>query len=245
MYTGSMRGSGAMMFAVWGYVLTHQRGNRERTHFTVELNPEIVAFLLGEAEGEVAEVIQKCCEPDPKSRSEDKEGRKLEKLGSFLYEVVNGAYYDKIQRELDKRESDRQRQAKQRAKKAGLQEGAKPETECSTTRKLQPPSIEEVKLAAAKIGLSAHEAEKFIAHYESNGWRVGKNPMKSLNGSLAGWKLRMEDNHGKTSRGSGGRGFDRNKGTFNEGKSQQYDTARIQAARELQGNQPGAEETAG
>lgn len=118
MYTGSMRGSGAMMFAVWGYVLTHQQGNRDRSYFTVELNAEIVAFLIGESEEEVALTIEKCCQPDPESRSQEKEGRRLVKLGPYLYEVVNGPYYDKLKREVDKREGDRIRQERARQKKA-------------------------------------------------------------------------------------------------------------------------------
>lgn len=50
------------------------------------------------------------------------------------------------------------------------------------------PSLDEVKLQAAKIGLSQDESEKFFNYYESNGWRVGKNPMKSWTHALANWK---------------------------------------------------------
>lgn len=123
MYTGSMRGTGAMMFAIWGYVLTHQQGNRDRSYFTVELNAEIVGFLIGESESEVALTIEKCCQPDPESRSQEKEGRRLVKLGPYLYEVVNGPYYDKLKREVDKRESDRVRQERARRKKENSSTG--------------------------------------------------------------------------------------------------------------------------
>lgn len=118
-----MRGTGAMMFAIWGYVLTHQQGNRDRSYFTVELNAEIVAFLIGESESEVALTIEKCCQPDPESRSQEKEGRRLVKLGPYLYEVVNGPYYDKLKREVDKRESDRVRQERARRKKENSSTG--------------------------------------------------------------------------------------------------------------------------
>jgi len=50
------------------------------------------------------------------------------------------------------------------------------------------PTIEQVKLQAAKIGLSDSEAEKFFNYYESNGWRVGRNPMKSLPHAMANWR---------------------------------------------------------
>jgi hypothetical protein len=54
-------------------------------------------------------------------------------------------------------------------------------------------TLEEVMLLAAKAGLPDNEAKKFFHHYESNGWHVGKNPMKSLPGAMANWKLRYEE----------------------------------------------------
>ena len=33
------------------------------------------------------------------------------------------------------------------------------------------------------------EAEKFMNHYDSNGWRVGKNPMKDWKASVRNWLL--------------------------------------------------------
>ena len=58
--------------------------------------------------------------------------------------------------------------------------------------KFEIPSLEQVKLHAAKIGLSETEAVKFIAHYESNGWRVGRNPMKSWPAAMTNWKLNFQ-----------------------------------------------------
>lgn len=57
---------------------------------------------------------------------------------------------------------------------------------------LMPPSIAEcVQLAKdPEIQLSERDAKIFWAHYESNGWRVGKVPMVSLRGAMMGWKLR-------------------------------------------------------
>ncbi len=39
----------------------------------------------------------------------------------------------------------------------------------------------------------AQEAAKFMAHYESNGWKVGRNSMKSWTAAVGGWVLR--DSH--------------------------------------------------
>jgi uncharacterized protein YdaU (DUF1376 family) len=56
-----------------------------------------------------------------------------------------------------------------------------------------PPDLPTIKLQAAKIGLSDIEAEKFFNHYTANGWRVGKNPMRSWTHSISNWKLNAQN----------------------------------------------------
>lgn len=107
------------MFAVWPYVIAHMRPNGDRTVFTVELNPDLIARVIGEKEADVEEVIRKCCEPDPRTRTHTKEGRKLVQIDSYLYEVVNGATYDRIKRTEDLKEQNRIRQARHYRKKKG------------------------------------------------------------------------------------------------------------------------------
>lgn len=55
------------------------------------------------------------------------------------------------------------------------------------------PTIEECQLHAAKIGLALIEAEKFFHFYTSNGWRVGRNLMRSWHSAMSGWKCRCGD----------------------------------------------------
>lgn len=55
------------------------------------------------------------------------------------------------------------------------------------------PTIEEVKVTAAKSGLPEIEAEKFWNYFSSNGWHVGKKRMVSWPHALAGWKLRWRE----------------------------------------------------
>lgn len=50
------------------------------------------------------------------------------------------------------------------------------------------PKLEDVKYAFSKTGMPVGEAEKFFNHYESNGWRVGRTPMKSMPHAVANWK---------------------------------------------------------
>lgn len=55
------------------------------------------------------------------------------------------------------------------------------------------PSISDLLEEASRIGLPKNEVEKFEAYYESNGWKVGKNKMKSWKHAMAGWKSRWQD----------------------------------------------------
>lgn len=61
------------------------------------------------------------------------------------------------------------------------------------------PSLEEVLLFGAKLGMSTDEATKFWCYYESNGWKVGRNPMKKWHVALSGWKVR-DQQQGEKSR---------------------------------------------
>ena len=60
--------------------------------------------------------------------------------------------------------------------------------EPSVRARFSKPSMDEIKEQAAKIGLPQHEADKFFNYYESNGWKVGKNAMKSWPHALQNWK---------------------------------------------------------
>lgn len=117
MYTGSMRGMGPVAFAVWGWIISHQKPVNGRQEFVVELDPELLAFVIGKVQSkEIENQIRIFCEPDAKSRTEAEEGRKLVKTGMYLYRVVNGPVYDQIRRDDERREYNRDRQRVLRAK---------------------------------------------------------------------------------------------------------------------------------
>jgi len=50
-------------------------------------------------------------------------------------------------------------------------------------------NVEKVKACIAERGYHV-DAEAFISFYESNGWKVGKNPMKSWRAALVTWEKR-------------------------------------------------------
>ena len=55
------------------------------------------------------------------------------------------------------------------------------------TARFHPPDIAEVKAYFAEKGGTNAQAERFFTYYESNGWRVGKNPMKKWKAAASGW----------------------------------------------------------
>lgn len=57
------------------------------------------------------------------------------------------------------------------------------------THKFVPPTLEEVRAECARRGMQ-DISEAFIGFYESNGWKVGHNQMKSWKGALTTWQHR-------------------------------------------------------
>ena len=52
------------------------------------------------------------------------------------------------------------------------------------------PTAAEVLEYCAEKGYTHVDVDAFIAHYESVGWRVGKNPMVSWRAAVTGWETR-------------------------------------------------------
>ena len=105
-----MVGAGINVFAVWNYILA-------RTHFgVVEINPKVVAFILGGTEKEVDAALRFLQQPDPNSRSKAEGGRRLIKEGQFQYRVVNWDLYQGIKSAEARRAYNREAQQKHRLK---------------------------------------------------------------------------------------------------------------------------------
>ncbi len=54
-------------------------------------------------------------------------------------------------------------------------------------RGFTPPSLPEVK-AYCQERMNSVNPEKWMAHYESNGWKVGKNPMRNWKSAVITWE---------------------------------------------------------
>ena len=56
--------------------------------------------------------------------------------------------------------------------------------------KFVPPTVQEVSEYCAERGNNV-DPEHFVAHYESNGWKVGRNSMKDWKAAVRSWERRM------------------------------------------------------
>jgi hypothetical protein len=116
-YTGSMCGSGAMVFAVWGYVIAHAKNGE------VELNPKLMSAQLGEPVNRVIDAIDALQQEDPLSRNPEEDGRRLVHQSAFTYRVVSHHKYRNISNNEDRKAYNRQKQRESRARKRAVKEG--------------------------------------------------------------------------------------------------------------------------
>lgn len=170
-----MRGAGADVFAVWGYVISHVR-----TDSLVELNPEIIAFLIGMTKERLDKAMEFLESPDPISRNQEYEGRRLVKRGQFEYFVPSAAYYRGVRSSDDLREYNRIKQRESRARRNG---------QVGQQRASEGPLMEECQKWLADVrgnGADYSEKEMRTAWLALNagGWMWGRNPITDWRSAL-------------------------------------------------------------
>lgn len=111
-YTGSMMGAGAHVFAVWAWCIA----NADKSG-TVEINPPLLATLIGSSEDEILAAIDYLTAPDDRSRSDAEDGRRLVHVAAFTYEIVNHGAYRSMRSAEDRREYMREYMRERRSQK--------------------------------------------------------------------------------------------------------------------------------
>jgi len=166
-FNGSMVGAGPTVFAVWGYVIAHAVDGQ------VELNPKLLAVILGCDREDIDAALSYLCSPDPDSRNRAEGGRRLVQEGQFAYRVVSHAVYRQMRNEDERREYNRLKQREHRAKRKGSLTvndmsalSAQAETETETETEAEPP-----RKPPKGGGVPDAEAEAVYAEYP---WKVGK-----------------------------------------------------------------------
>lgn len=109
-FTGSMVGTSPTVFAVWAYVVANGFGGQ------VDLNPRLLAATFGTTVADVEAAIRVHCAPDPESRTDTDEGRRLRHVSGVTYEVVNHDVYKSARALAERRAGERVRKRASRDK---------------------------------------------------------------------------------------------------------------------------------
>lgn len=200
-FTGSMVGAGAHVFAVWGYVIANCRNG------SIELNPKLLAMILGEDEEPIQAAIDFLCSPDPNSRSKNNDGCRLVKTGPFLFDVPNHASYRKILNEDERRAYFRDKKREQRQKAKALTVGqvgqsktvqdmstvstqSEADTESKEEKKARKArcTLSELKEYCVSLGLPESDGEACFNKWEGNGWTNGGKAIKDCKATIRSWK---------------------------------------------------------
>lgn len=66
-----------------------------------------------------------------------------------------------------------------------------------TRHRFSPPAVDDVKRYCQEQGYSV-DPERFVDFYTSNGWKVGKNPMRDWKAAVRSWNRKEKPNNGET-----------------------------------------------
>lgn len=102
LFTGSMVGAGAPVFAVWSYVIACHRDG------VIDLNPALLSTMIGEPAETIQRAIDYLCAEDPHSRTDGNSGRRLTKIGGLQYHVTNWLKYKRLMSKEERKEYQRE-----------------------------------------------------------------------------------------------------------------------------------------
>lgn len=202
-FTGSMVGSGPTVFALWSYVIASTKPPG-----LVEINPVLVAAILGAPLQDVEAALDILQSPDARSRSKDADGRRLVKVSEFLYEVPTWRHYRESRNDEERKAYMREYMRDYRKKpdvkpdvnfcKPRLANAeAEAEAEALTKVKKEAKPIlpskargteAELQDYAKEIGLPASDGKFMFDHWEGNGWRNGQNLCRDWKAGIRKWK---------------------------------------------------------
>lgn len=145
--------------------------------------------------------IKKFSAPDPKSRTPDNDGRRIEVLEDGWL-ILNYLIFrdrlsmnpiavktrERVRKHRERYHALRNAKSVTPAHSASASESVPVPGGCKGGIRFEKPTMPEMELYAAKLGFPVLEIQKFYDYYESNGWRVGRNPMKSWQAAMRNWK---------------------------------------------------------
>ena len=173
-FTGSMFGGGAALFAVWAYVVANTKPDN-----MVELNPTMLAAIIGSSVESVEDAIARLCAPDPQSRTKHLDGRRLLPKGEFIYFVINAQKYRSLPNDKERREYFKEKQRESRERKrvrsqTGMSSGVKAGQSLSNTQYSESESVQSTSNDVLCTVDSQFFIEKIAAIYAAYPLKVGR-----------------------------------------------------------------------
>jgi len=190
-----MIGRGGTVFAVWTYAIANKS-----QYGKVELNPHLLAAVIGDPVEEIGKALDYLCSPDELSRTKDHDGRRLIREGQFDYVVVNAAKYGYVVDLEARRAGDRERKHRER-------ERAREGHTSNVPRETSPPAAAPKRAKAGARGcsleswLSGHgdHLEEKVRHMAN--WcrtsRADLNPAATFESFRDYWKANANQRTGK------------------------------------------------
>lgn len=161
MYTGSLFGKPALVFAIWTYAIANMRPSKKDAECYVEMNATLLAAMFAATVEAVLEALGVLEAPDPASRTKTDDGRRLVLLegprhcGPMQYRVVNGAMYRAMRDEEERREQNRNAKRAERERKRGanvsnVSHGQPPSSQAEADAEVRSQKSEEESKAGAQ-----------------------------------------------------------------------------------------------
>jgi hypothetical protein len=151
----------------------------------------------------VREALVKFQEPDPDSRTKEFEGRRIKEVDGG-WQLLNYAKHRAIRDEEERRDYMKNLMRQKRSvsnvshSKPPLSQAEADSREQIAEARVKsktfaPPSLEEVDLYCQERG-NRVDPVQFFNHYTSNGWKVGRNPMKNWKAAIGTWEKNSINN---------------------------------------------------
>ena len=105
--------------------------------------------------------------------------KKTDTMSDKMSDKMSDIYLDNISDKDKDKEKDKDREKEKEKEK---EMSGKPDTRT----RFKAPGVDEVRAYAAENGYNL-DAERFVDYYTSNGWKVGRNPMKDWKAAVRNW----------------------------------------------------------
>jgi hypothetical protein len=151
MYQGSMVGAGSDVFAVWGYCIS----NADPESHLVELNPVLLATIIGTPVPAVEAAIRYLTSPDANSHNTEYGGARMVRQTGYSYLVVSHEQYRNMQNNEELRAYYREAQRKHRMSK-NVKDMSKTFLTVKDSQRL---SIDSASVSASESGEGIHKGK--------------------------------------------------------------------------------------